>query len=116
MPWPRFTPGKGAPVPFGQEAGWASELVWAQRLEENFFASVGDRTSVVRSVTPGKGAPVSFGQEAGWASELVWAQRLEENFFASVGDRTSVVRSVVRHYTDRATPAPVLGITVSISA
>jgi hypothetical protein len=27
-------PAKGPPVPIGQEAGWASELVWTQRLEE----------------------------------------------------------------------------------
>jgi hypothetical protein len=27
-------PWKGPPVPIGQEAGWASELVWTQRLEE----------------------------------------------------------------------------------
>jgi hypothetical protein len=25
------------PVPIGQDAGWAPELVWIQRLEENFF-------------------------------------------------------------------------------
>jgi hypothetical protein len=25
------------PVPIGQEAGWASELVWTQRLEEKSF-------------------------------------------------------------------------------
>jgi hypothetical protein len=24
----RFTPGKNVPVPIGQEAGWAPELVW----------------------------------------------------------------------------------------
>jgi hypothetical protein len=35
MPRPRFTPGKGPPAPIGQEAGCASELVWAQTLEEN---------------------------------------------------------------------------------
>jgi hypothetical protein len=29
-----FTPGKGSPVPIVQEAGWASEPVWTQRLEE----------------------------------------------------------------------------------
>jgi hypothetical protein len=27
-------PGKGPPAPIGQEAGWTSELVWTQRLEE----------------------------------------------------------------------------------
>jgi hypothetical protein len=43
-------PGKGPPVPTGQEARWASEPVWTQRLEEKFTASVGDRTLVVQSV------------------------------------------------------------------
>jgi hypothetical protein len=28
-------PGKGPPVPIGEEAGWASEPVWTQRLQEN---------------------------------------------------------------------------------
>jgi hypothetical protein len=28
-------PGKGPMVPIVQEAGWASESVWTQRLEEN---------------------------------------------------------------------------------
>jgi hypothetical protein len=32
------------PVPVGQEAGWASELVRAQRQEEKVFDSAGDRT------------------------------------------------------------------------
>jgi hypothetical protein len=35
-----FTPGKEPPVPIEQEAGWASELVGTQRLEEKSFASV----------------------------------------------------------------------------
>jgi hypothetical protein len=35
-----------APVPIGKEAGWATELIWTQRLEEKSFASVGDRTLV----------------------------------------------------------------------
>jgi len=39
-------PGKGPPVPIGQEAGWAPEPVWTQRLEENSIASAGDRTPV----------------------------------------------------------------------
>jgi hypothetical protein len=30
-------PGKGPPVPIGQEAGWAPEPVWTQRLEEKSF-------------------------------------------------------------------------------
>jgi hypothetical protein len=39
-----------SPVPIGYEAGWASELVLTQRLEEESFASDGDRTSVVQCV------------------------------------------------------------------
>jgi hypothetical protein len=34
---PRFTPGKGPPVPIVQEVGWAPEPVWTQRIEEKFF-------------------------------------------------------------------------------
>jgi hypothetical protein len=30
-------PGKGPPVPIVQEAGWAPEPVWAQRLQEKSF-------------------------------------------------------------------------------
>jgi hypothetical protein len=33
-PRPRYTPGKGPPVPIVQEAGWAPESVWTQRLEK----------------------------------------------------------------------------------
>jgi hypothetical protein len=36
-------PGKGPPVPTGQEAGWAPEPVWTKRLEEKSSASVADR-------------------------------------------------------------------------
>jgi hypothetical protein len=32
-----FAPGKGPPVPIVQEAGWAPEPVWIQRLEEKFY-------------------------------------------------------------------------------
>jgi hypothetical protein len=50
-PRPRFTPGERTPpVPIGQEVGWASELVWTDRLQEQFFSSAGDRTTVVQSV------------------------------------------------------------------
>jgi hypothetical protein len=45
-------PGKGPRVPIVQEAGWAPELVWTQRLEEKSFASAGDRTSIARSSSP----------------------------------------------------------------
>jgi hypothetical protein len=36
-------PGKGPPVPIIQEAGWAPEPVWTQRLEEKSFVPAGDR-------------------------------------------------------------------------
>jgi hypothetical protein len=42
--------GKGPPVPVGQEAGWAPDPVWTQRLEKDSLACSGDRTSVVQSV------------------------------------------------------------------
>jgi hypothetical protein len=48
-PRPRFAPAKGPPVPIVQEAGWAPEPVWTQRLKEKSFASAGDRT---RSFSP----------------------------------------------------------------
>jgi hypothetical protein len=44
-------PGKEPPVPNVQEAGWAPEPVWTQRLEEKSSASVGDRTPAVQSGT-----------------------------------------------------------------
>jgi hypothetical protein len=44
-------PGKGPPVPIVQEAGWAPEPVWTQRLEEKSFALAGDRKSIARSST-----------------------------------------------------------------
>jgi hypothetical protein len=40
--------GKEPPVSIVQEAGWAPEPVWTQRLEEK--SSVGDRTPVIQSV------------------------------------------------------------------
>jgi hypothetical protein len=44
--------GKGPPVPIVQEAGWAPEPVWTQRLEEKSFAPAGDRTPIARSSSP----------------------------------------------------------------
>jgi hypothetical protein len=46
-PW-----GKGPPVPIVQEAGWAPDLVWTQRLEEKSFTAAGDRSSIARSSSP----------------------------------------------------------------
>jgi hypothetical protein len=46
-----FTPGEGTPVPIGQEAGWAPQPVWTQRIEEKSFAPAGDRTPIARSMT-----------------------------------------------------------------
>jgi hypothetical protein len=43
-------PVKGLPVPIVQEAGWAPEPVWTQRLEEKSLSSAEDRTSVVQFV------------------------------------------------------------------
>jgi hypothetical protein len=43
-------PGKEPPVPIEQEARWAPEPVWTQRLVEKSSASVGDRTPGVQSV------------------------------------------------------------------
>jgi hypothetical protein len=44
-----FIPGERTPVPIVQEAGWAPEPVWTQRLEEKSFAPAGDRTPIARS-------------------------------------------------------------------
>jgi hypothetical protein len=43
-------PGKEPPVPIVQEAGWAAEPVWTERLVEKPSASVGGRTPAVQSV------------------------------------------------------------------
>jgi hypothetical protein len=43
-------PGKGPPVPCGQETWWAPELVWTQRLEEKSFVSPENRAPNVQSV------------------------------------------------------------------
>jgi hypothetical protein len=43
-------PRKVLPVPIEQEALWAPEPVWTQRLEEkSYFATAGDRTFIARS-------------------------------------------------------------------
>jgi hypothetical protein len=47
-----LSPGKGPPVPIAQEAGWAPEPVWTQRLEGKSYAFVGDRTLTARSYSP----------------------------------------------------------------
>jgi hypothetical protein len=45
LPWE-----KDPPIPTEQEAGWAPEPVWMQRLEEKSSASVGDQTPVIQSI------------------------------------------------------------------
>jgi hypothetical protein len=45
-------PKKGPPVPIVQEAGWAPEPVWTQRLEEKSSAPAGNRTPIARSSSP----------------------------------------------------------------
>jgi hypothetical protein len=49
--WSASRPGRPLPpVPTVQEAGWAPEPVWTQRLEEKCSACVGDRTPGVQSI------------------------------------------------------------------
>jgi hypothetical protein len=49
--WSASRPGRALPpVPIVQEAGWASEPVWTQGLEEKSFAPVEDRTPIVQPV------------------------------------------------------------------
>jgi hypothetical protein len=43
-------PGEGPPEPIVQEAGWAPEPVWTQRLEEKSLALPGIEPLVVQSV------------------------------------------------------------------
>jgi hypothetical protein len=50
LPGRALPPGKGPPVPIGQEAGWAPEPVWTQGIEEKSFAPAGDRTPIVQPV------------------------------------------------------------------
>jgi hypothetical protein len=50
LPGRALPPGKEPPVPTVQEAGWAPEPVWTQRLEENPYIPVEDGTPAVRSV------------------------------------------------------------------
>jgi hypothetical protein len=45
-----YPPGKGPQVPIVQEAGWAPEPVWTQRIEEKSFAPAGDRTPIAQPV------------------------------------------------------------------
>jgi hypothetical protein len=79
MPQLHFTLGKGPPVPIEQEAGWAPELVWTQRLEEKSSASVRDQSLVVQSV-------VRYYTD--WATVAPLAQVLDNNIL------TRVLRSI----------------------
>jgi hypothetical protein len=45
-------PEKRPPVPIVQEAGWAPEPVWTQRIQEKSFDPAGDRTPIARSSSP----------------------------------------------------------------
>jgi hypothetical protein len=44
--------GKGPAVPIVQEAGWAPEPVFTQRVEGKSFASAGDRTLIAQLSSP----------------------------------------------------------------
>jgi hypothetical protein len=45
-------PGKGLTVPIVQEAGWVSEPVWTQRIEEKSLPPAEDRTPIAQSSSP----------------------------------------------------------------
>jgi hypothetical protein len=45
-------PGESTLDPIVQVAGWASEPVWTQRLDDKSFAPAGDRTPIARSSSP----------------------------------------------------------------
>jgi hypothetical protein len=62
-PRPRFTRRKKAPLPIVQEAGWASEPVWTQSIEENSFC-------FCRGSNPSSDLPVRS-QTLYWLSYLV---------------------------------------------
>jgi hypothetical protein len=62
LPGRALPPDKEPPVPIVQEAGWAPEPVWMQRLEEKTSACVGDWTPAVQSV---------FRHYTDWAARLV---------------------------------------------
>jgi hypothetical protein len=57
--------------------------------------------------TPGERTPSTLGQEAGWAPEPVRTQEARGNIHClCLGSSPDhVIQSIVRHYTDRATPA-----------
>jgi hypothetical protein len=80
-------PGKEPPVPIIQEAGWAPEPVWTQRLEKKSTASVGGRTPVVQSVvrhytdwtTPAPDADTEYRRilkRCGTSQNPIWWQNL----------------------------------------
>jgi hypothetical protein len=52
--WSASRPGRALPPVndsrYPLDSGWASELVWTQKLEKKSFASAGDRTSDVKSI------------------------------------------------------------------
>jgi hypothetical protein len=124
-------PGKVLPVPILQEAGWAPEPVWTQRLEEKSFCLCSGSNLdhlVIQPVarhytdwatwlgrlyscswlqfTPGKEPPLPTGYETGGSQSWSGHKRLEEKYFASARDQTPFIQSVVRHETDISTPAP----------
>jgi hypothetical protein len=72
-------PGKELPVPIVQEAEWAPQPVWMQRLEEKFSAPVRDRTPIVQPVVRyytdwATAAPFTI-------HTLIWTQYLYNNWY-----------------------------------
>jgi hypothetical protein len=85
-------PGKEPPVPVVQEAGWALEPVWTQRLEGKSSASVWDRTPAVQSVVR---------HYTDWASRLLYRSVSAIKIFTrprEVSNREESVRKILVSY------------------
>jgi hypothetical protein len=65
-----LAPGRGPPVPIGQEAGWAPESVWTQRLEEKSFC-------LRRGSNADHPVVQSVARHYDWATPALWVPNRE---------------------------------------
>jgi hypothetical protein len=86
-PRPRISPGKGSPVPIGQETGWAPEPVWTQRLEEKSFR-LSRESNLDRLVVQ----PLAR-HYTDWANQLTFMYNVRENYNTEEGIWSMQVRT-----------------------